>query len=213
MQPTSHVASIPGIDEPVEYIWSSPSSPRSIAIICHPHPLYEGTMNNKVVSTLSSTFNTCQIASLRFNFRGVGQSGGIYANGQGETDDTVLIAKWLTQKHPNLPLILSGFSFGGYIALKASLSLDCQSLIVAAPAIDRFNDCPKQVQCPLTLIQGSHDEIIDPKIVNLWYTGLSTSKNQIILPTGHFFHGQLIALKTDLMTSLSQQGYPPHDQD
>lgn len=89
---------------------------KGVALICHPHPLFAGTMQNKVVATLQRAARDAGYATLRFNFRGVGQSAGSYAEGRGEIDDALAAARWLAGQHPGLPLTLMGFSFGSCVA-------------------------------------------------------------------------------------------------
>src|SRR5690348_488965 len=83
-----------------------------IAIVCHPHPLHGGTMNNKVVTTLARTFKDLGLRSVRFNFRGVGKSGGIYDHGVGECKDLIAVIDWVKKIFPQAPIWLAGFSFG-----------------------------------------------------------------------------------------------------
>src|SRR5216110_1476121 len=101
-----------------------------VAIICHPHPLQGGSMTNKVVTTLERALHELGLATLRFNFRGVGASAGTYDHGNGETDDALAIAAWLARVRPRDALWLAGFSFGSYVALRAAEQLPVKQLIM-----------------------------------------------------------------------------------
>ncbi|MFO7278462.1 MAG: alpha/beta hydrolase, partial [Pseudomonadota bacterium] len=102
------------LEEPADAV------PGRFAVVCHPHPLHGGTMNNKVVHTLARTFNELGIRSLRFNFRGVGASEGSYAEGIGETEDALAVIEWGRVRWPGAEPLLAGFSFGGIVALRAA---------------------------------------------------------------------------------------------
>ena len=203
MQTETKVSVFEGVNQSVEYLYQAYDNPKAVAVICHPHPLYQGSMHNKVVTTLAACFDQHNISHLRFNFRGVGKSLGSHDNGIGETQDTIALAHWLTTQYPSSPLILSGFSFGAYIALKASLYLPVKQLIAIAPAVSRYSDCPHNFPCPLTLVQGSNDEIIEPQTVEQWYHSIETPKHKIDIDTGHFFHGKLIELKKHVCDHLN----------
>ncbi len=109
-----------------------------IAVLCHPHPLYHGTMNNKVVHTLARTFQRLGVACLRFNFRGVGGSGGSYDDGQGETRDALAATEFMRDRFPKAKLWLAGFSFGGAVALRAARLVSADLLVTVAPALQKM---------------------------------------------------------------------------
>jgi alpha/beta superfamily hydrolase len=113
---------ISGPAGPIEALLEEPPSARADAfvVICHPHPLYHGTMKNKVVHTVARAANSLQRPAVRFNFRGVGNSGGHYDNGVGETEDLMAVVDWGREKWPGAQLWLAGFSFGSYVALRAA---------------------------------------------------------------------------------------------
>ena len=95
-------------------------NPAMIAIVCHPHPQFGGTMDNKVVTTLIRAARDAGAAALRFNFRGVGESQGAYSDGIGEVEDLIAVHRWLSKKYPGTPLWLAGFSFGSFVAARAA---------------------------------------------------------------------------------------------
>lgn len=169
----------------------------TVAIICHPHPLHSGTMDNKVVYTLHKTLHSLGCTTIRFNFRGVGRSEGNFDNSIGEYNDLMTIIEWIYEKKPNSKIILAGFSFGAFIALKASKKINCIQLISVAPAI-HHQDYTKYmpINCPWLLIQGTQDEIVPSKLVYDWIASLTIKPYVIKFPNaGHFFHGELTELK------------------
>jgi alpha/beta superfamily hydrolase len=172
-------------------------------IISHPHPLYQGTMNNKVITTISKAFRSLGLTVVRYNYRGVGNSEGDYGNGEGEVDDLVSVAKWVRQQKKNQSLILAGFSFGGSVAYKGAARLDGVShLLTIAPAVTRFPlDEIIEPEMPWCIIQGDDDEVVDPTCVFKWL--MNDIKKPFSLlkmsDTGHFFHGRLIDLKNEIL--------------
>ncbi|MBB4863549.1 alpha/beta superfamily hydrolase [Pseudomonas nitritireducens] len=181
---------------------------QGVALICHPHPLFAGTMQNKVVATLQRAARDAGYATLRFNFRGVGQSAGSYAEGRGEIDDALAAAHWLAGQHPGLPLTLMGFSFGSCVAGNAAERLEEQGaelaqLFMLAPPVERFDvDLPER--CPLTVIQPEADEVVTPERVYAWSAELSKPHELIRIPDcSHFFHGKLIELKDLIQARLA----------
>ncbi len=175
-----------------------------VAIICHPHPLYGGSMRNKVVHTLAKTLRELDIATVQFNFRGVGKSAGHYANGEGETDDLIAVLAWIKQQYPHHALWLAGFSFGAYIALKASLHCPIEQLILVAPPVEHFPVATLPLPpCSLIIVQGDADEIVPPQMVFDWVKTLSPPPTLIHMQNAsHFFHGRLGELRMNLLEVL-----------
>ncbi len=165
---------------------------RAIAVVAHPLPTMGGTMDNKVVTTLTKTFAELGFAALRFNFRGVGESAGKFDDGNGEVEDVLAVVRHARQSIGELPLILSGFSFGGYVQARAAQQLDPQRLVLVAPAIGRFAMPP--VQQPTLLIHGEQDEVVALADVLDW--ARPQHLPIVVLPeAGHFFHGRLTQLR------------------
>jgi uncharacterized protein len=178
------------------------------AVICHPHPLYGGTMDNKVVTTVARALHDCAIPTLRFNFRGVGHSRGSYDNGIGETADAAAVAAWGAVRWPGRSVIVAGFSFGGYVALRLTGELAVHRLIGVAPAVLKFDAnlrAPKWlgVPVPFTIIQGDADDVVDPQAVIAWASALSPAPRLIVIPgVGHFFHGRLHDLRSAVIDAI-----------
>ncbi|UCP13017.1 alpha/beta fold hydrolase [Pseudomonas sp. MM213] len=201
------------IDGPVgqlEALYLDIEQPRGIALICHPNPVQGGTMLNKVVSTLQRTARDAGLITLRFNYRGVGASEGSHDMGTGEVDDAQAAAAWLRAKHPDLPLTLFGFSFGGFVAASLGGRLEAQGeqlkhLFMVAAAVTRLNGYDLlPVNCPLTLIQPETDEVIAPQAVYDWSEKLDRPHELLkVAECGHFFHGKLTDLKDLILPRLS----------
>ena len=104
--------------------------PRAVAVVAHPHPLFGGTMDNKIVTTLARAFYDADAATYRFNFRGVGASEGKHDEGRGETRDLLTVIAYAQSLHPNLPLWLAGFSFGGAVTLAASEQVTAAEMVL-----------------------------------------------------------------------------------
>lgn len=201
---------LPGPAGQLEVLTTYPESPvhsPPIAVICHPHPLYGGTMHNKVVYTLARCFSSMGLATLRFNFRGVGQSQGQYDNGLGETDDLLSLCHWLKTQCPSQSIdYLAGFSFGAYVAARAAKQWPIKKLICVAPPIENFpfKELPP-FPCPWCLVQGDNDEIVAPDAVFSWVASLTNNPPQLIkiANADHFFHGHLIELRDSLIAALN----------
>ena len=133
----THRATVDGAAGAIEIAYAIPAHPVAIAVVAHPHPLHGGTMDNKVVTTVAKTFAEAGAATFRFNFRGVGASEGKHDEGRGETEDLLEVAAHAARAVGELPLWLSGFSFGGGVALRASTRAPFAHLVLVAPAFRR----------------------------------------------------------------------------
>ena len=180
---------------------------RYIAVLGHPHSLQGGTMNNKVVTTMARAFKELNIASLRFNFRGVGQSAGVYDQGVGESEDMLLLARLCQDAIPGVELIFAGFSFGSYVAYRAAAQQKHALLITVAPAVQHYNYTEfSPVPTPWFIIQGDEDEVVPSKSVIDFATDHTPPIPLLrFAETGHFFHGKLISLKERLIEMVCAQ--------
>ena len=168
-----------------------------VAVVCHPHPVHGGTMDNKVVYSLARELAALNLVVARFNFRGVGASEGSYDDGNGETDDLLAVIAMLRGRYPQRPLWLAGFSFGGYIAARVSSLCAAQQTILVAPAVTRdYFDVEVSVENPGLLIQGSDDQLIAPAAVRQWAEQQPGQFNyEELAGADHFFHGKLNELR------------------
>ena len=166
-------------------------------VVCHPHPLFGGTLDNKVVYTLARAFVELGVPSIRFNFRGVGGSAGRHDEGRGETEDALAVIAYGRERWPNATLWLGGFSFGGAVAVRAASQARPETLVAVAPGVTRVAmegvDSPA---CPWLIVQGDADDVVDPAAVREWASRQSPAPTMRLLPeVGHFFHGHLHELR------------------
>ena len=168
-----------------------------IAIICHPHPLYGGTMQNKVVHILAKSCLELGMPAIRFNFRGVGQSEGHFEHGLGEQQDCIAVAKWARQQYPDRPVWLAGFSFGSFVAYQSFNEIKAGRLLLVAPPVGLFQfQQMDDINIPWCVIQGKEDEITPPKSVENWVNSQSVAPEFHYLDgVSHFFHGKLNLLR------------------
>ena len=174
---------------------------RYIAVLGHPHSLQGGTMNNKVVTTLVRVFKELNIASLRFNFRGVGQSDGTYDDGVGESEDMLLLARQWQQEIPDARFLFAGFSFGSYVAYRSAAQWNPYLLVTVAPPVHHYDYLEfSKAPSPWIVVQGDNDEVVPEQVV-LDFVVKASSPLPLLrfADTGHFFHGKLIDLKTRLI--------------
>lgn len=207
--PASFPVSIPGPAGALEgrVDCAGPGQIEGAAVICHPHPQYGGTMQNKVVHTLAKSVSANGWTAVRFNFRGVGVSSGEYDHGVGEVDDAMAVVDWLQSQQSTMPVILAGFSFGAFIALAVAAKIKPAALITVAPPVRMFDfDKLQAVQCPWLLVQGDEDEIVDVRSVTSWVDSLEhPPRLEILHGSSHFFHGKLLDLRSlcdEFLTSL-----------
>lgn len=167
--------------------------PCALAVVAHPLPTMGGNMENKVAVTLAKTFAELGCVAVRFNFRGVGASEGEYTGGDGEEQDMVDVVRYAQEQFgEELPLLLSGFSFGGYVAARAAQRLKPQHLVLAGPAVGRF---AMPVVSPDTLIiHGEHDDVVPLSEALDW--ARPQHLPIVVLPGAeHYFHGRLTQLR------------------
>lgn len=165
------------------------------AVVCHPHPQQQGTMTNKVVTTVARAFTQLHADAVRFNFRGVGKSAGAYAGGDGEGDDALAVVAWCRERWPNRPLYLGGFSFGAAVALVVAARVAPAGLVTVAPPVERLRSGFDAPRCPWLLVHGESDDVVPAKPVLEWAAALPSPPKIVLLPgVGHFFHGSLAAI-------------------
>lgn len=180
---------------------------RGLAVIAHPHPLYGGTMDNKVVQILFKALLALGYVSVKFNFRGVRESEGAHDHGIGEIEDVVAVVESVRNKITAAPesLLLAGFSFGGAIQTHVTQRLKPQNLVLVAPSVVNLNAPPVIHHCKNSLIiHGDQDEIVPLQKVLAW--AAPQSLPVVVVPgTEHFFHGNLLILRHIVMQYMSKQ--------
>ena len=188
----------------IEAVRDTPSegvAPRGVAVIAHPHPLFGGTMDNKVVQTLARAFVQCGFTAVRFNFRGVGGTAGVHDEGRGELQDLLAVVEQVAPGGAAGPRIaLAGFSFGAFVTSHALAQLwpggRVDRVVLVGTAASRFTVAPVPPEAHLQtlVVHGEHDDTVPLASVMDW------ARPQILPVTvipagGHFFHGQLPLLK------------------
>jgi alpha/beta superfamily hydrolase len=175
-------------------------TPRGVAVLCHPHPQHGGTMDNKVVQTLARALVQVGYRAVRFNFRGIGKSQGGWDEGRGEVDDAVAVVAAL--RAAPLPLVLGGFSFGGYVASQAAARIDpkAERLVLIGPATGNFEVAA--VPQDTLVIHGEADEVV-PLAGTLDWARPQGLPVVVVPGVGHFFHGQLPLLKSLVVRSFA----------
>ena len=205
--PPAQKLTLTGPSGSIEAILEEPAGAdaRRFAVVCHPHPQFGGTMDNKVVHTIARTLQELGLCTLRFNFRGVGASEGTYAEGVGETDDALAVVDFGLARWAGARPWLAGFSFGSFVALKAANARpQCEQLLTIAPAVQRFDFSSLPVpRCPWLVVQGDADELVDHRAVLEWTTALvPPPRVRILAGVDHYFHGRLHELKDVLREEL-----------
>jgi alpha/beta superfamily hydrolase len=180
------------------------SSHDVIGVVCHPHPLHGGTMQNKVVHTAARAMQEAGAATVRFNFRGVGASAGRYADGIGELDDALAVITWARAQFACDDLWLAGFSFGTAVALRAAASARPRRLITIAPPVGRILVDPvTRPPCPWLIVHGDRDELVEAEAVKTWAGTYADAPKVLIVPEAeHFFHGKLTELREGILRFL-----------
>ncbi len=209
--PLAERLSIPGPAGALEALIETPqeesASPvEAFAVVCHPHPLYGGTLDNKVVYTVARAFQHLRAPAIRFNYRGVGASAGSYDEGRGETADTLAVIAYGRQRWPQAQLWLGGFSFGGAVAVRVAGAAGPQRLVLVAPAVNRIDVGGEPPPgCPWLIVQGDADELVPREEVLRWAGTLSPAPAVTVLPgTGHFFHGRINELRAAILEFMHQ---------
>ena len=197
---------LPGPSGEIEALRDEPAGPaRGVAVISHPHPLFGGTMDNKVVQTLARAFVQCGWSAVRYNFRGVGRSAGHHDDGRGEVDDLLSV---VSQQAPQGALALAGFSFGAFVTAQAAARLaierPIEQLVLVGTAASRF---AVPVVLPdlherTLVVHGEADDTVPLSAVMEWARP-QTLPVLVVPGGGHFFHGQLPLLKSLVTRHLS----------
>jgi len=203
-------ALIDGAAGRIEVASSMPLNARAVAVVAHPHPLFGGTMDNKVVTTLAKAFVEAGVATFRFNFRGVGATQGAHDEGRGETEDMLRVIEHARRSVSHVPLRLAGFSFGGAIAVRASAQAEFEQLVLVAPGFRRITaqgmgEAPdpsdpalgapgRHTTSNTMVIHGDRDETV-PLADSLAWAG-AREIPVVVVPGGeHFFHRKLHVLR------------------
>lgn len=200
---------LPGPVGEMEILVNGVQAVRGVSLLCHPHPLYGGSMDNKVVFTLARALRDRGYVAVRFNFRGVGASVGEHDGGVGEMDDAYWLLQLMGTAASGLPVILAGFSFGAAIAARLACRQETAAVVLVAPPVPQYGlHSIRSIPAPVLLLQADDDDVVDTNAMNQWWQALSAPEKVLRRwdQAGHFFHGHLPELKTAVNDFLSLLG-------
>ena len=183
-------------------------TPQMVAVVCHPHPVYGGTMHNKTVFRLAQALNAVGMPTLRFNFRGVGQSTGSYDEGQGEQDDVRAALDYVQAQFPDAPLCVAGFSFGSWVGLRVGCADERVSQLVGAGVPTTLLSVQALAQCakPKLIVQGELDQYGPQGDLLPWFESIPEPKHlEVVAGSDHFFTDHLDALAEAVTRYFKQQ--------
>jgi len=201
--PAAERVLIPGPAGAIETLVEAPAQVRGIALVCHPHPLFGGTAENKVAQTLAKTLRELGYAVLRPNFRGVGASEGGHDEGEGETEDMLAALEWARRRFGDLPVALAGFSFGAYVQTKVAARLaeanrPAQRMVLVGTAAGFVTGARHYetgaVPADTIVIHGDRDETVPLANVLAWAQPLELPVT-LVPGADHFFHRKLHLLR------------------
>jgi alpha/beta superfamily hydrolase len=185
---------IAGPAGPLEALLDGPEGePRAVAVFGHPHPLHGGTMHTKALYQAAKAMPRIGVAALRFNFRGVGRSGGTFDSGPGEQEDFKAAIDFVSDRFPDLPVWAAGMSFGSWIAMTTGAADPRVSLLLAiAPPVDRYDfDALRTCTLPKFIIHGEEDELISIKEIRKFYSQIPEPKELVTIEyANHLFEGK-----------------------
>lgn len=198
-----HRVTIPGPVGALEAVLSVPphAQPQALAVLCHPHPLFGGSMENKVIFTVHRACRDAAITTIRFNFRGVGKSGGVFDHGAGEQHDVLAVLSWAQASLNVRELSLIGFSFGSFVAAMVwrkavQAAWRGHTLMLIAPPVTRFPMAGFQLAPATRVIYGDEDEVVEPQAIADWLaTQHAALDTTVMRGASHFFHGRLTELR------------------
>ena len=181
----------------LEALYRELQDPAGIAVVCHPHPLGGGTLHNKVVFRAARALEAANVATLRFNFRGTGASGGKHDEGEGELDDVNAAIEWAKRKHPGLKLLVGGFSFGGWVASRAACERpDVDAVFLIGTPVNKYDfSYLRHCEKPMLFVHGTQDEHGEVAKFEKLVSTVRNAESVIITGADHFFTKQLEVLE------------------
>ena len=184
----------------LEALYRELQDPAGVAVICHPLPTGGGTLHNKVVFRAARGLESANVATLRFNFRGVGASGGAFDSGEGEQEDFLTALDWMRKKHPDKPVIAGGFSFGSWVASRAGCEVDfIRALFLIGAPVNKYDfgylaHCEK----PMLFLHGTQDDHGDVAKLEKVVEHIRNAESVIVTGADHFFTKQIEAVEETL---------------
>jgi alpha/beta superfamily hydrolase len=177
----------------LEALYRELQDPAGVAVICHPHPLGGGTLHNKVVFRAARGLENANVATVRFNFRGTGSSGGKHDAGEGEQDDVMAAIEWAKRKHPGKKLIVGGFSFGAWVASRVACELpEVNAVFLIGTPVNKYDfGYLKTCEKPMLILHGTQDEHGDVEKLEKLVQNIRNAESVIVTGADHFFTKQI----------------------
>jgi alpha/beta superfamily hydrolase len=175
------------------------ATPAMVVLVCHPHPLYGGTMHNKVTHRVAATLAARGAAVLRFNFRGVGKTEGRHDKGRGEMQDALALLDWLRRRHTSAEAWIAGFSFGSWVASRVAASETAvkRLFLIAPPVHTQTFEEMRSATVPKLVVQGTADEVCKPEnLARVFPTWAEPKRLELVEGASHFFDRRLGELAT-----------------
>jgi alpha/beta superfamily hydrolase len=180
----------------LEGLYRELQDPAGVAVVCHPHPLGGGTLHNKVVFRAARGLEAANVATLRFNFRGVGTSAGTHDDGDGEQSDVMAAIDWIVKKHPGKKLFVGGFSFGAWVASRVACELAyVDAVFLIGTPVNKYDfNFLKHCEKPMLLLHGTQDEHGELGKFEKLVPQIRNAESVIVTGADHFFTKQLDAV-------------------
>jgi len=177
----------------LEALYRDLQDPAGVAVVCHPHPLGGGSLHNKVVFRAARGLENANVATLRFNFRGVGASQGGHEEGEGEQADVIAAIDWMMKKHPGKKLIVGGFSFGSWVATRVACETpEVAALFLIGTPVNKYDfGYLRHCEKPMLFLHGTQDEYGDPGKVEQLIQQIRNAESVMVTGADHFFTKQI----------------------
>ena len=184
----------------LEALYRELQDPAAVAVVCHPLPTGGGTLHNKVVFRAARGLEAANVATLRFNFRGVGASTGTFDNGEGEQDDFMAALQWVMKQHPDKKVFAGGFSFGAWVSSRAACEVpDVDALFLIGTPVNKYNfNYLRSCEKPMLFIHGTQDEHGDLARFEDLVQHVRNAESVIVTGADHFFTKQIEAVEETL---------------
>jgi alpha/beta superfamily hydrolase len=181
----------------LEALYRELQDPAGVAVVCHPHPLGGGTLHNKVVFRAARGLEAANVATLRFNFRGVGASAGTHDEGDGEQSDVMAAIDWIVKKHPGKKLFVGGFSFGSWVASRVACELSyVDAVFLIGTPVNKYDfSYLRHCEKPMLLLHGTQDEHGDLAKFEKLVPDIRNAESVIVTGADHFFTKQIDAVE------------------
>jgi alpha/beta superfamily hydrolase len=181
----------------LEALYRELQDPAGVAVVCHPHPLGGGTLHNKVVFRAARGLEAANVATLRFNFRGVGTSAGTHDEGDGEQSDVMAAIDWMVKKHPGKKLFVGGFSFGSWVASRVACELSyVDAIFLIGTPVNKYDfSYLRHCEKPMLLLHGTQDEHGELAKFEKLVPQIRNAESVIVTGADHFFTKQIDAVE------------------